>query len=281
MVATNQNIDIESLVKTKLPPLPGSVIKISALLQNVTASPRDIADAIGCDPMLAARILRLANSPVYARNRTVTTLSQAVIAVGNKAIYEMVMIGATTDAFGKEIFNSKIGRANWEHSIATAIVARELCELLKMRGTEEAFVCGLLHDIGKILLLRGDGKFYAELHESTELSELPEKEKEIYGFDHAQLGALVAHRWGLPEPLCHMILNHHTPSKAEQALFMTYIINVADGLADLKTCGFEIANHNGFLRPESLETLHLSFGQLEQVWEKSAPSWQEIIKTFA
>ena len=280
MRATSQ-IDIESLVKTKLPPLPGSVIKISDLLQNVNAAPRDIADAIGCDPMLAARILRLANSPVYARSRSITTLSQAVVAVGNKAIYEMVMIGATTDVFGKEIYSSKIGRANWEHSIAVAIIARELCNLLKMRGTEEAFVCGLLHDIGKILLLRHDSKLYTELHDSTEVNDLPEKEKEIYGFDHAQLGALAAHRWGLPEPLCHMILNHHNPAKAEQALFMTYVTNVADGLTDLKICGLEVANHNGFLRAESLETLRLSFGQLEEIWEKAAPSLQEIIKTFA
>ncbi len=280
MLATSQ-IDIESLIKTKLPPLPRSVSKISALLQNVNASPRDIADEIGCDPMLAARILRLANSPVYARNRNVTTLSHAVVAVGNKAIYEMVMIGATTDVFGKEIYNSKVGRDNWEHSIAVAIVARELCDLLKMRGTEEAFVCGLLHDIGKILLLRADSKLYTELHESTEINDLPEREKEIFGFDHAQLGAMAAHRWGLPEPLCHMILNHHTPAKAEQALFMTYITNVADGLTDLKTRGLEVADHNGFLRAESLETLRLSFGQLEEVWEKSAPILQEIIKTFA
>lgn len=274
-------INIESLVKAELPPLPSSILKVSGLLQDDNVSPRAIADAISYDPMLVVKILRMANSPIYALQRNITTLTQAVMAVGNKAIYEMVMIGATTDAFSKEIRNSVIGRENWVHSIAVAIIARELCITLKMRGSDEAFICGLLHDVGKILLLRADNELYTELHSQTEENELPVVEKEVFGFGHSQVGALAAHRWGLPDPICHMIMNHHLPVETEQALFMTYIVNIADGVSHVKARGLEAADHRGLLRPESLETLGLSFDQLEQVWEKSVPNLQEIIQTFS
>src|SRR5688500_10559805 len=105
---TAAKINLDALVKAKLPPLPGSVLKISSLLQDVNVSHRKIAEAISYDPMLASRVLRLANSPIYPFQQSVTSLVSAVSAVGNRAIYEMVLLSIVTDSFGREIRNSVV-----------------------------------------------------------------------------------------------------------------------------------------------------------------------------
>ncbi len=274
---TAAQIDLESIVKAKLPPLPGSVLKISGLLQDVDVSQRKIAEAIGCDPMLASRVLRLANSPIYPFQQSVTSLTNAVSAVGNRAIYEMVLMSMVSDSFGREIRNSVTGREIWLHSLAVAIGAREISTMLQIRGTEESFSCGLLHDIGSLLLFRADSSYYSELFQNSK-DDLQHIEREVYGFDHAQLGALAAQRWNLSAPVCSMIAYHHEPSKVNQAILMTHIINVADRLAHLKNEKLPLDNE--FLNSPSLISLGINAIQLEKVWEKILIQLREIVKAF-
>lgn len=275
---TAEKIDLDAIVKAKLPPLPGSILRISALLQDVNVSQRKIAEAISYDPMLASRVLRLANSPIYPFQQSVTSLTSAVSAIGNRAIYEIVLLGAVTDSFGREIRNSVIGRDIWLHSLAVALVSRELCLMLQMRGTEEAFSCGLLHDIGGLLLFRYDSTRFTEILSQCPRDDTTLMEKEIFGFDHAQLGALAARRWNLSEPVCNMILYHHNPTDASQALFMTYIINVADQLTYIKNQKLPI--DEGFLSSASIIMLGLKAHQLENIWEKVLVNLRDIIKAF-
>lgn len=275
---TTAKIDLESIVKAKLPPLPGSVLKISSLLQDYNVSQRKIAEAIGYDPMLASRILRLANSPIYPFQQSVTSLSTAVNAVGNRAIYEMVLASIVADTFGREIRNSVIGREIWLHSLAVAIGARELSTILQMRSTEEAFSCGLLHDIGSLLLSRANSALYTEIFNQCEHHDLSSMESEVYGFDHAQVGAVAARRWNLSESVCLMILHHHDPSKSPQTFFMTHIINVADNLAYLKNQKLPLDDE--FLTSASVERLNLKAAQLETVWEIVLVQLREIVKAF-
>jgi putative nucleotidyltransferase with HDIG domain len=275
---TAAKINLESIVNTKLPPMPGSVLRISSLLQDYNVSQTKIAQAIGYDPMLASRILRLVNSPIYPFQKSVTNLRTAVSAIGNKAIYEMVLMTIVTDSFGREIRNSVIGRDIWLHSLAVALGARELCLMLQMRSTEEAFSCGLLHDIGSLLLFRAHPQLYTEMFNHYDRSDLSPVERDSFGFDHAQVGALAAHRWNLSEPVCNMILYHHDPTDAPMALFMTHVINAADQLVYIKNEKMPIDVK--FLSSPSVISLGLQEHQLEVVWEKVLVSLREIVKAF-
>lgn len=275
---TSTKLDLETLVKAKLPPLPGTVMRISTLLQDVNVSQKKIAEAIGYDPMLASRVLRLANSPIYSFQQKVTSLTTAVGALGNKAIYEMLLLGVVADSFGREIRNSVVGRENWLHSLATAFASRELCLLMKMRGLEEAFSCGLLHDIGKLLILRADAEVFNEIHYRSQTEHLLDVERELLGFNHAQIGALAAHRWQLSESVCNMILYHHDPSNTTQGLMMTHIVNVADQLCYLKNRKLPI--DEDFMFSESIITLDFTPEQLESVWEKVVVNLREVVKAF-
>ncbi|MBS1794945.1 MAG: HDOD domain-containing protein [Acidobacteria bacterium] len=275
---TAAKIELESLVKIKLPPLPGSVLRISSLLQDYNVSQRKIAEAIGFDPMLASRVLRLVNSPIYPFQGNVTSLTTAVNALGNRTIYEMVLMTIVADTFGREIRNSVIGRDIWLHSLAVAFGARELCDVLEMRGTEESFSCGLLHDIGSLLLCRADSAVYSEIFHQSERHDLQTMERAVYGFDHAKVGGLAAERWRLSEPVCMTISFHHNPADAPQALFMTHIINVADNLAYLKNEKMPLGE--AFLNSDSVHRLGLTEEMLERVWDKILFQIREVIRAF-
>ena len=154
-IAPSKN-SIEKILKANLPPLPGSVFRILELLRDVNVSNSALATAVGYDPLLAARLLRLANSTFYSRQNNVTTIHRAIDTIGTKALYDAVMLGVAANTFSKEIEGSATGRAVWEHSLAVALLARELTDISQMRGGENAFICGLLHDIGKLILLKSD-----------------------------------------------------------------------------------------------------------------------------
>lgn len=275
---TAEKLDLESLVKTKLPPLPGSLLTISNLLRDVNVSQRAIAGAIGYDPMLASRILQLANSPIYSCQQQVTSLNTAVGVLGNKIIYETLMIGAIADSFGNEIKNSAIGRDNWLHSLATAFAARELGLLLNIRGLDEAFSCGLLHDIGKLLLFRADAELYTRIFNLSQSEDLLDLEREFLGFEHAQVGALAARRWHLSDSVCNVILYHHNTSNTTQGVMMTNLVSVADQLCYLKNQKLPIDEE--FMFSESIIMLGFTAEQLDAVWETVLINLREVVKAF-
>lgn len=273
-------IDIEELVSTKVPMMPGSAGRITSLLNDVNASSRQLTDAIIYDPILTARILRLANSPIYSLQKNVSTLRHAVEIVGMKAIYEILIIGLAADSFAKEIRHSDKGKKIWEHSLAVALLSRELGHILKLRGTEEAFICGLLHDIGKILLLKNDFQNFSHTLEENDEVDMLQAESSAFGYNHAQIGSLVANRWGLPDGVCHTILNHHNPSQAEQFVVVAHLVSVADMIANAKGFGVREVEEDHPLETESTIMLNLSPQQVETSWEKTLQNISEIKSAF-
>lgn len=273
-------IDIEELVKTKVPMMPASAARISSMLNDVNVSSRSLTDAISYDPILTARILRLANSPIYSLQKNVSTLRQAVEVVGMKAIYEILIIGLAADSFAREIRDSQVGRKIWEHSLAVALVSREIGRVLGLRGTEEAFICGLLHDIGKILLLRADFVNYTNLLAEQNETLMLNAEIESYGYTHAQIGSFVANRWSLPDGVCHTILNHHDPSQSGQFAVIAHLVCVADMIANMN--GFGLRNSQTEFPEETDSTilLNLSPEQMDTAWANSLDNILEITQTF-
>ncbi|MBS1794946.1 MAG: HDOD domain-containing protein [Acidobacteria bacterium] len=274
-------IDIDEIVKTNVPMMRGSAARISSLLNDINVSSRNLTEAISYDPILTARILRLANSPIYSLQKNVSTLRQAIDVVGMKSIYEILIIGLAADSFAREIRDSDKGRKIWEHSLAVALLSRELGRLLGLRGTEEAFICGLLHDIGKILLLRADfGGYSMLLNEENETTML-QCETSCYGYTHAQIGSLVANRWGLPDGVCHTILNHHNPSQAEQFAVIAHLICAADMISNLNGFGVRDSTSEFPEETESTIMLNLSNEQMDIAWANTLDNIIEITNAFA
>ncbi len=279
---------IAKILKANLPPLPGSVFRVLELLRDVNVTNSALANAVGYDPLLAARLLRLANSTYYSRQNNVTTISRAIDTIGTKALYDAVMLGVAANTFSKEIEGSETGRAIWEHSLAVAILARKLTDVLQMRGAENAFLCGLLHDIGKLILLKSDPEGYNSLLDRNDEDEMMKSEDEFFGVNHAEVGALLIKRWNLPDAISSVILYHHEPAKTDQAIFTAHVISVADLIADTYGYGVSPIKEDNYtedeeislLQSDSIFALHLTQSQMFEAWESIQPNLQDIVKTF-
>lgn len=273
-------VDIELLVSLQLPALPASAMRVAALVQDYNASTAAISEAIGSDPALAGLILRRANSPLYSSGGTITTLPKAVLTMGNEAIHSLVVTSAISNVFARDMRNSHIGQAIWKHSLAVGQLARELSIELGLRGAEEAFTCGLLHDIGKFLLLRYDAELYSQITNEVTENGMLRFEKISFGHTHDQLGALAARRWGMPEELSHAIANHHHPSEAEKNIMMTRVVDVCNQIAHAAGWGIRKEEWELLSASESVIALGLTDVQLIQVWEKSEPRLLELAGHF-
>jgi len=278
MIASAQ-LDLESLIEVELPPLPGVAMRVAALTQDLDASTRKIADAIGCDPVLATRVLRAANSPLYCFQRDITALPIAVSALGNETIYSLVFMTAAAEAFTKGR-RTAFERDLWEHSVAVGFAAREIMLLLRLRGLEEGFLCGLLHDIGKLLLLRHDPISYKQLIDVNTEDELLTGESSLYGYTHAQVGALAAKRWNLPHEICHTIYYHHSPSQADQGILMARVVDVADSIAAQAGFGVRTSECN-LAEAESVIALRLTEEQVQLLIEKTRSGSAEAISILS
>jgi putative nucleotidyltransferase with HDIG domain len=272
--------NIEALVKFKLLPLDRTVFRVTELLRNPYVSTKKLAGAIGADPVLAARLLKLANSSLYVRKSPINSIPQAIESIGIGALYDAVMLEAMANGFAKEIETIVSGRAIWEHSVAVALLARELSDFLKMPGTEEAFLCGLLHDIGKILLLRiGRERFEALLEDRSEEQTLLDEE-DVFGLTHTEIGAYVTHKWLLSDVVCSVITHHHRPHLATGATILTHLVRVADLIANAGGCGLRRADEAEVFGSESAAFLKLNPAQIIAVREKIRVPLGEVLAIF-
>jgi len=197
-----------------LEPLPAHVLEAMRLLDDLTSSAEAVAEAIGRDPVLAARVLRLANSALYMRARRVATLREAVVLVGFGAVRSILVTAVAYDAFARGAPGYGLDRVKmWQHALAVASVARHLARARDLGG-EGAFVAGLLHDIGKMALSHSlQEQYQAVLKAVQEGLDFVEAERRVLGWDHAQVGAEAARRWNLPEALVQAIEYHHRPDE--------------------------------------------------------------------
>ncbi|HVG38805.1 MAG TPA: HDOD domain-containing protein, partial [Pyrinomonadaceae bacterium] len=172
-------------------------------------------------------------------------------------------------------------RPLWRHSVAVAVAAREISNALKLRCGEEAFLCGLLHDIGKLLLMRHDAEIYEQIEELSDEQARVELEQEIYNFTHAEIGALVANRWGLADEVGRAIFDHHHPIKDQQMPLMTLIIDAADKLANATGFGLRAEGNPEMSGLPSLAALKFTDEQVAEIWECTETRIDEMMSVLS
>jgi putative nucleotidyltransferase with HDIG domain len=247
-----------------LPSLPVIVTRIQQACRDPQVGMRDVAQLIGQDPPLCARSMRVVNSAYYGLEVPVTSIEHAVAVLGMDAIQTLVIQVAAIHLFQhlreREDFDA---RSLWAHSILTGRIARELPARLRpgVEG-EELELAGLLHDIGKFVLLDLERDRYVELvvRAQSERRPLRELEREALGFDHSQVGAVLANRWNLPELVGRCIaLHHETADPAALALPGILPLVLADRLARAvqEDPGNLPQNPLAFLEPEVVSRLAL------------------------
>lgn len=211
-----------------LPVVANNVIQLT---QNPKVSALQVADAISQDQALTSKVLKTANSAFYGFPRKITTVNQAIIILGFTNIRNIVIsasLNSTLHSDKKDaLFNLK---SFWKHSLACGIASKILAKRAGIKNYEEAFIWGLLHDLGKIVMNTYIHEEYNQVV-AVALGKnilIADAEQQLFGFTHTAVGSLVADKWNLPPTLIKVIQYHHNPVKDYNSLRISSIVHLAD-----------------------------------------------------
>lgn len=191
--------------------VPAVAARVTMLVEDPNASGEDLQEVIERDPALAARILKVANSSLFGFSRRIETLRHAIALLGFRTVKNLVLGASMKDTFKRFGLTERL---LWEHATRAGAVAARLSEHPNVDvEREEAFTAGLLHDLGKIALDNAAPEDYSKVvaRAYNDGVSFVEAEREVFGFDHTELGALVAEKWKLPPRLETVIRLHHSP----------------------------------------------------------------------
>lgn len=259
--------DIKRIIRLdgkKLPSFPQVAAKLLEVSKNETASLADLSKIVETDPGISLRVLEIVNSAMYGFGRKITALSEAVVFLGLDEI-KKIAIGMTV--FEKmfksgqaKIFNRLLF---WRHCISVAVLSQEIARKTGYPNLEEAYIAGLLHDVGKIFLdTRGKynyDDFIQELSTSTDL--IIEKERNILGLGHDDVGAFFCSQWELPEKLTLAIKYHHQPFEhlglTQDEMLLISIVSLANFLCWTQGIGSFDIIRPPILPPEVEKTIDI------------------------
>ena len=219
-----------------LPSSPAVAAEIDRIIADPKLTIKDIESRITKDQALVAKLLRLVNSSFYGLSKPVSSMARAITLAGTKTIRNLVFAVTTNPLLEKNLpayGYAKLGL--WTHSLTTAVATQVIGSHLALEEIppDEYFVVGLLHDIGKLILGEFIGSVDAESAEMLGAGgrACMEKEREMTGFDHAELGAMIAEKWNMSEMLSTLISCHHNPAEATAYGEGAMVVGLADGAA--------------------------------------------------
>ena len=261
-----------------LPALPSAVLRVMQLTDDPKASAGDVARALASDQALATRVLKLANSAFYGASRRIATISEAVVILGMRTTRNLTMATSCQDLLEAEVPGYALDRgALWRHSLACGAAAQALAKRARYRGLEEAFVAGLLHDVGKVVLSTYLKDQFSLVLRRAWGGGIPyeEAEREILGFSHAEAGARLLERWNLPDALVGAVRHHHAPLDAAMPSPLPGLVHVADAVCLTLGIGLGIDGLASHLDPAVLTSLHLTPEDFEQVTSETCDTLSE------
>ncbi|HLC26428.1 MAG TPA: HDOD domain-containing protein [bacterium] len=217
-----------------LPTLPVIVTKIMQIAKDEKSSAKDLGTMISRDPSISSRVLRLANSAFYGYSRAITSIPQAVVVLGFETVKSLALSASVFDVLGRGDSRFFDREKFWLHSIGCAKACELLAKQVRFPDPDSAFVAGLLHDIGKVVLDRFFSEEYQQVMSRIQESPRPiiEVEKEILlGVGHDSVGFWLGQQWKFPTVLLDPIHHHHDPENSEpQGILMASIAHVGDSI---------------------------------------------------
>ncbi|HHO76917.1 MAG TPA: HDOD domain-containing protein [Deltaproteobacteria bacterium] len=222
-----------------LPPMPQVAQKARKVLSDPNSSFTDLAKIIETDQGIVTRVLRMANSAYYGMSGNVSSVQHASVVLGTKTLMELLNLACSSEILGKNLqgYNLEAGDL-WGHSLAVANASQIIAKKVHPYLEQDAFAAGLIHDVGKIILdpyiIEKKEEFRYFVQEAKESFLFAEKQ--ILGFDHAELASEVCERWQIPEQIVLSIRYHHDPgpSKGDD---LSYIVHMADAIAIMSGIG--------------------------------------------
>ncbi len=225
---------------TNLPSIPIVVYEVTKIINDPSSSATQLSKVISKDQGLVAKVLSVANSPLYGIPRRVSTIEFAIVILGFNHIKNIVIALSMMDSLktiGDKRFDSK---QYWTHSIMVATAAKRIADDLGFSTSGEAFTAGLLHDLGLPVINKYFTKEFKSIIENVEKDGMSLRGAELraMGVTHSEIGKILMEKWNLPEQLSDVVLYHHNPIDAPENKELTAIVH----LADYMTYKLEIAD---------------------------------------
>lgn len=259
-------------------PLPASCARLAGIFAQDDWRLEDIVSTIGLDPALTGRLLKLANSAVSAPRHPVSNVKDAVSRLGSGSVLTLAMSSAMHAHMAIELpmYGMDEG-ALWRHSISCAL-AVEAMRLCGLRPPGEAFVAGLVHDVGKLVVgrrMKGDARtlFTGGQSDPAILAE----EARVLGIDHARLGSLVAQFWGLPGGIPEAVAFHHNSLELGEGpvRMLADYVAVSDAVAHAA-----LEDHEVRVDPGAAERIGADAARLEQARHATARLHDEVARLY-
>jgi putative nucleotidyltransferase with HDIG domain len=253
-----------------LPTIPGALKKLLKVLENQKVSLNEIGNFISSDPVLTTKVLKMVNSPIYGFPGRISSVSQAVILLGLNVVKGLLL--------GVSVFElmQKSMAGLWEHSMGCAIAARLIAKKKGLKEPEEVSVAGLLHDIGKVVLIL---QFHEHYEYATKEAEdkgiiISEAEKNIFSITHADVGTWMTQKWRFPGNLIDVIRYHHKPHLSRIAPVETSIVHLSDILVRARGFGFAGDNMIPVINPIVWENLSMTESDLKDIFKEMDDSME-------
>jgi len=250
--------------------LPAIIPRILQISSDPNSNAKQLGEVIKQDQSLTAKILRIVNSAFFGLYRKVGNIDHAIVILGFEEVRNISIAaclikahqGKKTEFFDQNEF--------WLHSLSTAYISKTLSDLKKDMNTEDAFVTGLLHDYGKVILNQFFNDFFTEIIEIAYETNLPIQTvaQKYLNIDHAEIGGIITENWKLPVRLVKAVTLHHNPQQAQQYEYDIHLAHISNCLAHK----FGIGNSGNPIHDRlSQESMHI-FGfegvELEVIWKK-------------
>lgn len=266
-----------------LPSLPSVSIKINELLNDPNSSAKDFDAVISKDPALTAKLLKLVNSAFYALPYKVDSITRAVSVVGFKQVRDLVNSVAVIEAFKDFDPETLDMRRFWEHSLGCGVAGRILAIFGRQVNPEFFSTAGLLHDVGKLILISQSPEEYtrvAELNRDADVLGY-DAEMKVFGFTHADVGAELCRHWNHPEALQEAVAYHHHPLAVDEShRRLTAITHIANILVHACRIGSSGDQFVPPLEPAAWELTGLKISTIESAMDKINQQVDEIVSAL-
>jgi HD-like signal output (HDOD) protein len=223
-----------------LPTIPETMTRVTALLDDPDVELDEVAEVILTDQVMASRVIKIVNSPMFRPMHQIKSLKRALIYLGFRRIREIALTCSIIKTFeGKEgVFDVK---TFWEHSFGVGIVSKIIAQRVRYPETEKAYICGIVHDIGEVFLssyMTEEFQKIVDLIKGT-CHSFAEGELFMLGTTHCDLGFCLAKKWNFPLEYCDVIENHHTPQDASFDPMLVAIVNLADLFCSVRNLNYD------------------------------------------
>jgi HD-like signal output (HDOD) protein len=257
---------LQLIVRKGLPPFRQTALELTKALGGASPDMRKAGKLISADPTLSSQVLRMCNSPLLGMHSRVISIDHATALLGPERLRSLALTSSVADFAGKALPESQMG-AFWQHSFMTAMLSQYLAERSKYFEKYQAYIAGLLHDVGQVpawmLLNEGTGESDAAPYDWVDN---PCVEQEYFGTDHCKLGGIMARLWDLMPSFLDVLENHHTPELARRDSVLVRIVATADHFLSTKVQAPPLQKSSQLFEQEPPRFVQLGqglFGEIE------------------